>query len=146
MIIEKTTTVEKEKLLVNYEDQMASYELQFHAYIVDTLKTGYPRVQAPSQDKRQGNSRPAACLRGSGAFLPAQGRGHHVSPWLRLSPPDSGYLQGRHVSLRLWLLPLGLGQLRGCHMSSGLQHPPSSSGRLWSCHVSRGRALQAAIN
>jgi hypothetical protein len=52
MIIEKTTTVEKEKLLVNYEDQMASYELQFHAYIVDTLKTGYPRVQAPSQDKR----------------------------------------------------------------------------------------------
>jgi hypothetical protein len=73
MIIEKTTTVEKEKLLVNYEDQMASYELQFHTYIVDTLKTGYPHVQAPSQDKRQGSSKPAACLRGSGAFLPAQG-------------------------------------------------------------------------
>jgi hypothetical protein len=32
MIPEKTTTIEKEKLLIDYEDRLASYELQFHAY------------------------------------------------------------------------------------------------------------------
>jgi hypothetical protein len=39
---------------------------------VGTLRTGYPRVQTPSQDKRQGSSGAAACSRGSGARLPAQ--------------------------------------------------------------------------
>jgi hypothetical protein len=33
VISEKTTTVEKEKLLANYEDCLASYESQFHAYM-----------------------------------------------------------------------------------------------------------------
>jgi hypothetical protein len=32
MISEKTTAVEKERLLTNYEDRLASYESQFHAY------------------------------------------------------------------------------------------------------------------
>jgi hypothetical protein len=31
--IEKTTSAEKEKLLSNYEDRLASYESQFHAYM-----------------------------------------------------------------------------------------------------------------
>jgi hypothetical protein len=39
MISEKTTTAEKEKLLVDYEDHLASYESQFHAY-----KTGLMRM------------------------------------------------------------------------------------------------------
>jgi hypothetical protein len=33
VISEKTITVEKEKLLANYEDCLASYESQFHAYM-----------------------------------------------------------------------------------------------------------------
>jgi hypothetical protein len=57
---------------------------------VGTLRTGYPRVQAPSQDKRQGgracpcvprprlpplgSSGAAACPRNSGSRLPARGR------------------------------------------------------------------------
>jgi hypothetical protein len=32
VISEKTTAAEKEQLLADYEDRMASYELQFHAY------------------------------------------------------------------------------------------------------------------
>jgi hypothetical protein len=32
VIPEKTTAAEKEKLLVDYEDRLASYESQFHAY------------------------------------------------------------------------------------------------------------------
>jgi hypothetical protein len=32
VISEKTTAVEKERLLADYEDRLASYELQFHAY------------------------------------------------------------------------------------------------------------------
>jgi hypothetical protein len=32
VIIENTTTVEKEKLLIDYDDRLASYESQFHAY------------------------------------------------------------------------------------------------------------------
>jgi broad-specificity NMP kinase len=32
VIIENTTTVEKEKLLTDYDDRLASYESQFHAY------------------------------------------------------------------------------------------------------------------
>jgi hypothetical protein len=32
LIIEKTTVAEKEKLLADYEDHIASYESQFHAY------------------------------------------------------------------------------------------------------------------
>jgi hypothetical protein len=32
VIPEKTTTIEKEKPLIDYEDRLASYELQFHAY------------------------------------------------------------------------------------------------------------------
>jgi hypothetical protein len=31
VITEKTTTIEKEKLLTNYEDCLASYKSQFHA-------------------------------------------------------------------------------------------------------------------
>jgi hypothetical protein len=34
VISEKTTTVEKEKLLANYEDYLASYESQFYAYMI----------------------------------------------------------------------------------------------------------------
>jgi hypothetical protein len=33
VIIENTTTVEKEKLLTDYDDRLASYESQFHAYM-----------------------------------------------------------------------------------------------------------------
>jgi hypothetical protein len=33
VISEKTTTAEKEKLLANYEDRLASYESQFHVYM-----------------------------------------------------------------------------------------------------------------
>jgi hypothetical protein len=33
VISEKTTAAEKEKLLANYEDRLASYESQFHAYM-----------------------------------------------------------------------------------------------------------------
>jgi hypothetical protein len=33
MISEKTTAAEKEKLLTDYEDRLASYESQFHAYM-----------------------------------------------------------------------------------------------------------------
>jgi hypothetical protein len=32
VILEKTTTAEKEMLLEDYEDRLASYESQFHAY------------------------------------------------------------------------------------------------------------------
>jgi hypothetical protein len=32
VIIEKTTAAEKEKLLTDYEDHLASYESQFHAH------------------------------------------------------------------------------------------------------------------
>jgi uncharacterized protein (DUF1015 family) len=34
VISEKTTTVEKEKLLANYEDYLTSYESQFYAYMI----------------------------------------------------------------------------------------------------------------
>jgi hypothetical protein len=33
MISEKTTVTEKEKLHANYNDRLASYESQFHAYM-----------------------------------------------------------------------------------------------------------------
>jgi hypothetical protein len=33
VITEKTTIAEKEKLLTNYEDRLASYESQLHAYM-----------------------------------------------------------------------------------------------------------------
>jgi hypothetical protein len=33
VILEKTTAAEKEKLLGDYEDRLASYESQFHAYM-----------------------------------------------------------------------------------------------------------------
>jgi hypothetical protein len=33
VISEKTTTAEKERLLADYEDRLASYESQFHAYM-----------------------------------------------------------------------------------------------------------------
>jgi hypothetical protein len=33
VISEKTTAVEKEQLLTDYEDRLASYESQFHAYM-----------------------------------------------------------------------------------------------------------------
>jgi hypothetical protein len=33
VISEKTTTVEKEKLLADYENRLTSYESQFHAYM-----------------------------------------------------------------------------------------------------------------
>jgi hypothetical protein len=33
MIIEKTTVAEKERLLADYEDRLASYESKFHAYM-----------------------------------------------------------------------------------------------------------------
>jgi hypothetical protein len=33
VISEKTTSAEKEKLLVDYEDRLASYESQFHVYM-----------------------------------------------------------------------------------------------------------------
>jgi hypothetical protein len=32
VFLEKTTTIEKEKLLADYENCLASYESQFHAY------------------------------------------------------------------------------------------------------------------
>jgi hypothetical protein len=32
VILEKSTAAEKEKLLTDYEDHLASYESQFHAY------------------------------------------------------------------------------------------------------------------
>jgi hypothetical protein len=32
VILEKTTAAEKEWLLADYEDRLASYESQFHAY------------------------------------------------------------------------------------------------------------------
>jgi hypothetical protein len=32
VISEKTTTAKKERLFADYEDRLASYELQFHAY------------------------------------------------------------------------------------------------------------------
>jgi hypothetical protein len=32
MISERTTTAENEKLFADYEERLASYELQFHAY------------------------------------------------------------------------------------------------------------------
>jgi hypothetical protein len=32
VITQRTTTIEKEKLLVDYEDHLASYKSQFHAY------------------------------------------------------------------------------------------------------------------
>jgi hypothetical protein len=32
VISEKTTAAEKERLLADYEDRLASYESQFHAY------------------------------------------------------------------------------------------------------------------
>jgi hypothetical protein len=37
VISEKTTTAEKEKLLTDYEDRLASYESQFHAYMTWVL-------------------------------------------------------------------------------------------------------------
>jgi hypothetical protein len=40
---------------------------------VGTLKTGYPHIQAPSQDKRHNSSRGATCPRDFGARLLAQG-------------------------------------------------------------------------
>jgi hypothetical protein len=40
---------------------------------VGTLRTGYPRVQAPSQDKSQGSSEAVACPHSSGTRFPSQG-------------------------------------------------------------------------
>jgi hypothetical protein len=45
---------------------------------VGTLRTGYPHVQAPSQDNgshlpARGSSKPIMCPHGSGSRLPAQG-------------------------------------------------------------------------
>jgi hypothetical protein len=61
---------------------------------VGTLKTGYPRVQAPSQDERQ------------------DGRACPRVPWLRLPPPGSGELQSHHM-------PRGLGSRLLVQGSSG---------------------------
>jgi hypothetical protein len=57
---------------------------------VGTLRTGYPRVQASSQDNgsrlpAEGSSEVATCPRGSGQL-----RGRHVSPRLGLSLPAEG--------------------------------------------------------
>jgi hypothetical protein len=48
------------------------------AQVVSTLRTGYPHIQASSQDNgsrlpAQGSSGSATCPRGSGSCLPAQG-------------------------------------------------------------------------
>jgi hypothetical protein len=60
---------------------------------VGTLRTGYPHVQASSQ--------------GNSSRLPAGGssRGCHVSPRLRLPPPDSGQFRGHHMPPWHRLLP-----------------------------------------
>jgi hypothetical protein len=61
---------------------------------VGTIKTGYPRVQALSQDERQ-DGHACTCV-----------------PWHRLPPPDSGELRSRHV-------PCGRGSRLLAHGSFG---------------------------
>jgi hypothetical protein len=105
---------------------------------VGTLRTGYPRVQASSQDNgphlpAEVSSETVTCPRGSGQL-----RGHHVSPRLGLPPPARGSSgattcpRGSGSRSRLGAAPrppcvpvaralaLGSGQLRGCHVSPGL--------------------------
>jgi hypothetical protein len=53
VISEKTTVAEKERLLVDYEDRLASYELQFHVYMTwldEDARAG--SVLAASMDDR----------------------------------------------------------------------------------------------
>jgi hypothetical protein len=104
--------------------------------IVGTLRTGYPHVQASSQDNNSkshlpagGSSGTTTCPHGSGSHLPARG--------------SSGAPTCLHGSGGR---PPSSGQLRGYRVSPGLQHPPSSSGQLRSYHVSQGKALQATSN
>jgi hypothetical protein len=67
---------------------------------VGTLKTGYPHIQALSQDEGQdGRSFAPTCL-----MAPAPASWLKAAPeppcatWLQLSPPSSGHLWSRHVS------------------------------------------------
>jgi hypothetical protein len=90
--LEKTVLSEKmiEDDLSRVEESAtkSTYRLSVGFESVGTLRTGYPRVQAPSQDKRQGRRacrrvpaapvpasrlRAAACHHGSGYLLPARG-------------------------------------------------------------------------
>jgi hypothetical protein len=84
------------------------------AMVVSTLKTGYLRVQAPSQDKRQGSSGAAACPRGSGSRLPAQGSSGGTA-----CPRDSGSRLPARGSSRAATCPHGSGSRFPAQGSSG---------------------------
>jgi hypothetical protein len=98
-------------------------------YCVDTLRTGYPHVQALSQDNGsrlldKGSSEAAMCFRCSGSHSRLR-----AAPRLPRAPV-AGDSTGAATC------PRGSRQLRGRHVSLGLQHPPSGAGQLRSCHVS----------
>jgi hypothetical protein len=98
---------------------------------VGTLRTGYLRVQAPSQDN--GSRLPA---RGSfEAAMSSRGSGSHSRLGAAPGPPRAPTAQGSTGSTTC---PSSSGQLRGHHVSLGLQHPASSAGQLRSCHMSPG--------
>jgi hypothetical protein len=130
---------------------------------VGTLRTGYPRVQASSQDNGfrlpiEGSSEAATCLRGLGSH--SQLRGRHVSPRLGLLFPAQGSSEaatcphglGSHSQLGaapgLPRVPVARapapssGQIRGRHMSPRLGLPFPARGS--SEDVTYPRALRAA--
>jgi hypothetical protein len=98
---------------------------------VGTLRIGYPRVQAPSQDNgsrfpAKGSSEATRCPRGSGSRSRLG-----AAP----GPPCAPAAQD---SIGAATCPNGSWPLRGRHVSLELQHPPYGVGQLWSCHMSPG--------
>jgi hypothetical protein len=95
---------------------------------VGTLNTGYPRVQAPSQDERQDGH---ACPR---------------VPWLRLPPPGSRELQSRHVPRGPGsrLLTLGSSRDATCLMAPAPATRPRGSSGTGMCPLGSSSHLLAA--
>jgi hypothetical protein len=131
-------------------------------FLVGTLRIGYPRAQALSQDNgsrlpAEGSSEAVMCPRGSGsrsqlgaalgpprvptarAPAPSSGQlwGHHVSPWHGLLLPARG-------SSGATMYPRGtgscsrLGEALGPLRVPAARAPPPGSGQLRGCHVSPG--------
>jgi hypothetical protein len=81
---------------------------------IGTLRIGYPRVQALSQDKRQGNSGVAVCPCGSRAHFPAQG-----SSWGAACPRGSDSRLLARSSSGTATCPRGSGSCLPAQGSSG---------------------------
>jgi hypothetical protein len=121
--------------------------MQSLADTVGTLRTGYPRVQASSQDNgsrlpAEGSSEAATCLHGSGSRSQLEAAlGPPCVPSARAPPPGSGQLRGPPRVPTARAPAPSSEQLRRRHVSPQLELPLRARGS--SGAVTCPRALQA---